>query len=89
MEDEESGDCLASCMRMTWFYVESEDLKVMVGRFAEVCRRRGLRVVAGKSGVMVLSGGEGLECEVNVDGVYFGRIRHRWIGVHWKGGEQE
>ena len=25
-----SGDCLASCMQMTWFYVE-EGLRVMVG----------------------------------------------------------
>ena len=29
-----------------------EDLKVMVGQFAEVCRRRGLKVNAGKSKVM-------------------------------------
>ena len=33
-----------------------EDLKVMVGQFAEVCRRRGLKVNAGKSNVMVLNG---------------------------------
>ena len=34
---------------------ESEkDLKVMVGRFVEVCRRRGLKVNAGKNKVMVL-----------------------------------
>ena len=34
---------------------ESEkDLWVMVGLFAEVCRRRGLKVNAGKSKVMVL-----------------------------------
>ena len=63
---------------------ESEgDLRVMVGRFAEVCRRRGLKVNAGKSKVMVLNGEEELECEVHVDGirlfgVCFGRIRHRW-----------
>ena len=31
-------------------YGESEeDLRVMVGRFAEVCRRRGIKVNAGKS----------------------------------------
>ena len=40
--------------------------------FPEVCRRRGLRVNAGKSKVMVLNGEEGLECEVHVDGVRFG-----------------
>ena len=30
-----------------------EDLRVMVGQFAEVCRRRGLKVNAGKNKVMV------------------------------------
>ena len=35
-----------------------EDLRVMVGRFTEVCRRRGLKVSAGKSKVMVLNGDE-------------------------------
>ena len=38
-----------------------EDLRVMVGQFVEVCRRRGLKVNAGKSKVMVLNGKEGLE----------------------------
>ena len=37
-----------------------EDLRVMVGWFAEVCRRRGLKVIVGKSKVMVLNGEEGL-----------------------------
>ena len=41
-----------------------ENLRVMVGRFAEVGRRRGLKVNADKSKVMVLDGEEGLECEV-------------------------
>ena len=36
-----------------------EDLRAMVGRFAEVSRRRGLKVNAGKSKVMVLGGEEG------------------------------
>ena len=31
-----------------------EDLRVMVGCFAEVCRRGGLKINAGKSKVMVL-----------------------------------
>ena len=53
---------------------ESEQaLMVMVGRCIEVCRRRGLKVNAGKSKVMVLNGEEGLECEVSVDGV---RLEH-------------
>ena len=40
-----------------------------MGRFVEVCGRRGLKVNAGKSKVMVMNGEEGLECEVHVDGV--------------------
>ena len=46
-----------------------EDLRVMVGRIAEVCRGRGLKVNAGKSKVMVLNGEEGKECKVHVDGI--------------------
>ena len=41
--------------------------------FVEMCRRRGLKVNAGKSRVMVLSGEEGLECEVCV---YWVRLDH-------------
>ena len=38
---------------------ESEkDLRAVVGRFIEVCRRIGLKVNAGKSKVMILHGGE-------------------------------
>ena len=33
-----------------------EDLRAMVGRFAEVCRRKCLKANAGKSKVMVLGG---------------------------------
>ena len=40
----------------------------MAGHFVEVCKRKGLKVNAGKSKVMVLNGEEGLECEVYVDG---------------------
>ena len=43
-------------------------------RFVEVCRRRGLKVNAGKSKVMVLGGEEGLECDVSVD-----RIRLEYV----------
>ena len=43
-----------------------EDLKAIVGRFIEVCRRIGLKVNAGKSKVILLGGEEGLECEVYV-----------------------
>ena len=45
-----------------------EDLRVMVGCFAEVCRRRGLKINAGKSKEMILNGEERLECEVHIDG---------------------
>ena len=44
-------------------------LEMMVRRFTEVCRRRGLKVNACKSKVMVLDGEEGLECEVHVNGI--------------------
>ena len=33
-----------------------EDLKAIVGRFTEACRRRGLKVSAGKSKVMLVGG---------------------------------
>ena len=46
----------------------------MVGRFVEMCRRRGLKVNADKNKVMVLNGEEGLECEVNVDGIYLEHV---------------
>ena len=44
-----------------------EDIRGMVGQFAEVCRRRGLKVNAAKSKVMVLNGEKGLECKVHID----------------------
>ena len=44
-------------------------------RFVEACRRRGLKVSAGKSKVMVLNGEKGLECEVYVD-----RVRLKYLG---------
>ena len=65
----ESGDCLVSCFQMIWFYVVS--WRVMVGWFAEVCWRRGLKVNGGISKVMLLNGEEGLECEVHVDWIRF------------------
>ena len=37
-----------------------------MGRFIEVGRKRGLKVNAGKSKVMLLDGEEGLECKVCV-----------------------
>ena len=46
-----------------------EDLRMMLRQFAEMCRRRGLEVNAGKSKVMVLYREEGLECEVQRDGI--------------------
>ena len=45
-----------------------EDLKEMVGPFVVVCKRRGLKVNAGKSKVMAMKGAEGLESEAHVDG---------------------
>ena len=60
-----------------------------MGRFSEVCRRRGLKVNTGKSKVMGLDGEEGLEFDVRVDrirldhvsvsifGMFSGGIRYR------------
>ena len=50
-----------------------EELKTMVGLFAEVCRRRRLNVHAGKSKVVVINEEEKLESEVHVDGI---RLEH-------------
>ena len=53
----ENGDYLASCMQMICLCDESEeDLRVKLGRFVEVCRRRGPKVNVGKSKVMVMNG---------------------------------
>ena len=51
-----------------------EGLKEMVGQFAEVCRRRGMKVNAVKSKVMVLNGEERLECEVHIDGIHLEHV---------------
>ena len=51
-----------------------EDLRVMVGQFAEVCRRRGLKVNVDKSKVMVLNGEEGIECEVHINGIHLEHV---------------
>ena len=50
-----------------------EDLRAMLGWFVEMCRKRSLKVSAGKSKVIVMNGEEGLECEVHVDGI---RLEH-------------
>ena len=50
-----------------------EDPMSMLVRFVEVCRMRDLKVNAGKSKSMVLSGGKGLEFEVCVDVM---RLKH-------------
>ena len=73
----------------------------MVRRFVEVHKRRGVKVNASKSKVMVLIGEEGLECEVCVDRI---RLEHvsefKYLGcvldefctdeaVSWEAGEWE
>ena len=56
-------------------------MRLMVGRFSEVCRKKGLKVNAGKSKVMVLNGEEGLECEVHVDGVCLEHVsENKYLG---------
>ena len=66
---EERGDYLASSMQMTWVLCgESEEhLNLMVGRFAEICSRRDLKVNTDKSKVMMFGGEEGLEGEIRVE----------------------
>ena len=51
-----------------------EDLRAVVGWFAEVCWRRGLKVNAGKSMVMILNGEERLKCEVHVNGIHLEHV---------------
>ena len=55
------GQLYANCLVLRGKF--EERLKALVGRFVEVCRRRGLKVNVGRSKVMVLGGEEGLECE--------------------------
>ena len=51
--------CPLVCRYLVLCDESEEDLRVMVGRFSEVCRRR-LKVNADRSEVMVLNGEEGL-----------------------------
>ena len=51
-----------------------EGLRVMLRRFAKACRRRGLKINAGKSKVMVMNGEEELECEVYIDGAHLEHV---------------
>ena len=51
-----------------------EDLRAMVGRFVEVCRRRRLKVNADKSMRMVTNGEEGLDCEVHINGIHLENV---------------
>ena len=40
-----------------------------MGQFVKVCGKRGLKVNAGKSKMMLMNGEEGLEYEIHVDGI--------------------
>ena len=51
-----------------------EDLRVMVGWFAKMYRRRGVKFNEDKSKVMVLNGEEGLECKVYIDGIHLEHV---------------
>ena len=58
-----------------------EDLRAMMRRFTEVCRRRGLKVNAGKSKVMVLGGEEWLGCEICVDRICLEHVsKFKYLG---------
>ena len=52
-----------------------EDLSAMVGHFAELCRRRGLKGNASNNKVIVLNGEEGLQCEVHADGIRLEQVQ--------------
>ena len=55
-----------------------------MGQFAEVCRRRGLKVNAGKSKMMILNREEELECEVHIDGFHLEHVSEfKYWGVFW------
>ena len=62
--------------------VSEENLRGMVGQFAEVCRRRGLKVNVGKSKVMVLNGEERLVCNVHIDRIHLEHdLEFKYLGV--------
>ena len=57
------------CADYSLLYGESvEDLRGRVGPFVEGCRKKGLKVNANKTKVMVLNGEDGKVCEVFIDG---------------------
>ena len=43
-----------------------------------MCRRRDLKVSAGKNKMMVLNGEEGLECEILVDEIQLENVSEFW-----------
>ena len=61
---------------------ESEEGRRAVGEcFVEVYRKRGLKVNAGKSKVMVFGGEEGLECGVCIDGIHLEHVSNfKYLG---------
>ena len=67
-----------------------EDLRLMMGRFVEVCRRRELKANGSKSKGIVLNGVLGSRIwgsfraylEIQIFCMCFGRIRYRWSRVH-------
>ena len=61
---------------------------MMVGQFADVCRRRGLKVNTDKSKVMVLNGEEELVYEVYVDGIHLEHVYLYIWGMFWMNQEQ-
>ena len=73
-------------MQMNWFCVVN-DLRAIIGRFFEVCRKRGLKINAGKSKVMVMNGEEGLEREARLEHVP--EFRYLECVLDEEGGEWE
>ena len=60
------------------------------GRFADVCRRRGIKVNGDKNKVIVLSGEERLECEIHVGGTRLEQVsefKYLWCVLDESGTE--
>ena len=45
-----------------------------MGRYVKMCKRRGLKVKADKSKLIIMNGEEGLKCEIHVDGIRLERV---------------
>ena len=61
-------------VEIAWPLLYADDLVLCGELEVEVCRRRGLKVNAGKSKVMVMNGEDGVECEVSIDVIHLEHV---------------